>query len=290
MSSPLFEPLCSPTSEQFAQDVARSVSGLEFSDGETVGSHDTVHGTRFRFTKRFCILTYSQTPPDFDPDEIVRILHRACRGCIVARESHLDGGTHYHAFVDYGTPRDWTNPRRWDVLGMHPNVKPVSRTPFNAYAYVGKDKNIVHDCFSDATRPRPARQTGDAQRNRKRAWAEIANASNKDEFFEKCKTLDPRSLITCFGNVSRYADYAFPDIRGQYESPAGIAIDLTGYGRLREYFSNWLRQHGRYIARALFLIFAPGHLGGAIGLTRGGPALGPLSGAPSKSHPRLLTS
>lgn len=203
MSSPLFEPLCSPTSEQFAQDVARSVSGLEFSDGETVGSHDTVHGTRFRFTKRFCILTYSQTPPDFDPDEIVRILHRACRGCIVARESHLDGGTHYHAFVDYGTPRDWTNPRRWDVLGMHPNVKPVSRTPFNAYAYVGKDKNVVHDCFSDATRPRPARQTGDAQRNRKRAWAEIANASNKDEFLRNAR----RWILVLLSHASA----TFPD-------------------------------------------------------------------------------
>lgn len=288
MSSPLF---CSPASEQFAQDDRQSISSfLEFSDGESIRSHDTVPGTRFRFTKRFCILTYSQTPPDFDPSAIVRILHSSCRGCIVARESHMDGGTHYHAFVDYGTPRDWTNSRRWDVLGVHPNVKPVSRTPYNAYAYVGKDKNIIHECFTEANRPRPRGSTSNAGRNRKRAWAEIANAPNKDEFFASCKALDPRSFITCFGNVSRYADYAFPDLRRQYESPTGITIDLSGYGQLREYFSTWLEQRGRWVTpsppparpslrggplASRFICCTRGHLGGATMLRAGVPRSGP---------------
>lgn len=245
MASPLFEPLWSPTPHISDNGDAQSISVLDLDDGESLGSADTNARPRFRFTKRFCILTWSQTPPEFDPQEIVQVLHRHCRGCVVSRESHVDGGTHFHAFVDYGVPRDWTNPRRWDVSGVHPNVRPVSRTPHNAYAYVTKDGAIVHDCFTDDTRPKPGRLPRTAQGDRKRAWAEIADAPDKDQFFAKCKALDPRSLITCFGNVQRYADHAFPDLRRQYEPPTGLTIDLSGYGQLREYFSGWLEQRGR---------------------------------------------
>jgi len=57
--------------------------------------------------------------------------------------------------------------------------------------------------------------------------------------------MDPRALVTAFGNVSRYADWKYPDLRGSYDSPGGIAFDLGGYPELKEYFRTWLNQTGR---------------------------------------------
>ena len=55
----------------------------------------------------------------------------------------------------------------------------------------------------------------------------------KTAFFAKCQEMDPRALVTAFGNVSRYADWKYPDLRGSYDSPEGICVDLGGYPELR---------------------------------------------------------
>ena len=97
----------------------------------------------------------------------------------------------------------------------------------------------------DRNRPSPPRGSSNADGVGKRRWATITNAADKDSFFAACAEMDPRALVTSFGNVSRYANWKYPDLRGSYDSPDGISVDLSGYPELRDYFSSWLSQSGR---------------------------------------------
>lgn len=222
-----------------------------FGDDESLGVADTPRSTpcpagRFRFRHRFCVLTYSQTDRGFDYQGIVDNIH-ADRGlCVVARERHADGGTHYHAFVDYKKVRDWSGAAHWDVRGVHPNCRPIPRTPWRAYAYTIKDGDVVHEDFDDTTRPvQPNSDAGRGGRgSAKRNFAEITSAVDKEDFFAKIQKLDPRALVVSFGNVAKFADWKFPDPRRQYESPAGIAVSVVAPAVVRE-FGGRLGKPGR---------------------------------------------
>lgn len=236
---------------------AQSTEGIfDFDDGETISSswldagevqqrEETPQPGAFRFKGRYCVLTYSQTPATFRPLDIGALLRRDGALFIICREPHRDGGTHFHVFVDYQRVRDLNGARRWDVQGVHPNLLRVRRTPWRAYAYVTKHSDVIQDVFNDRTRPSPPRGSSNADGVGKRRWATITNAADKDSFFAACAEMDPRALVTSFGNVSRYANWKYPDLRGSYDSPDGISVDLSGYPELRDYFSSWLSQSGR---------------------------------------------
>jgi len=238
------------------QDAQEPDDVFDFDDGETLASSpvdageirqrtETPQPGAFRFKGRYCVLTYSQVPPTFNPGDISELLRRDRASFIVCREPHRDGGTHYHVFVDYKRVRDLNGARRWDVQGVHPNLLRVRRTPWRAYAYVTKHQDVVRDTFTDRDRPTPPTRGANADGVGKRRWEAITNAPDKDSFFAKCAEMDPRALVTAFGNVSRYADWKYPDLRGSYDSPGGIAFDLGGYPELKEYFRTWLNQSGR---------------------------------------------
>lgn len=256
MDSPLF---CSiePTEDG---NTTRSPSPdiLDFDDGETIGSRDTDSHTgtgrpserpstppRFRFAGRYLLLTYSQVPPGFDPLDIAKLFRRRGENYVIARESHQDGGTHYHAFVDYGKVRDVRNPRKWDVHSVHPNLRDIRRTPHRAYAYAVKGRSIVAETFDDRTRPTAGRRDGKALSVGKRNWKSITDAATKDQFFETLKELDPRALVTAFGNVQRYSNWTYGEPRQPYTNPNGLAMQLGEYPDLREYLSGFLNQQGR---------------------------------------------
>lgn len=248
-----FTDVTEPSPLQYAQDPD---DVLDFDDGETIASSwldageiqqraETPQPGAFRFKGRYCVLTYSQVPPAFRPLDISELLCRDRAKFIICREPHRDGGTHYHVFVDYRRVRDLTGARRWDVQGVHPNLLRVRRTPWRAYAYVTKHSDVIRDTFDDRDRPKPPARNSHADGVGKRRWETITNAADKDSFFAKCQEMDPRALVTAFGNVSRYADWKYPDLRGSYDSPEGICVDLGGYPELREYFRDWLQQTGR---------------------------------------------
>lgn len=81
--------------------------------------------TKFRFQAHRAFLTYSQC--NVSKSEIKS--HLETRGELkyysIAQEVHQDGGLHIHALVHYIKKIDTTNPRYFDYLEFHPNVKRV---------------------------------------------------------------------------------------------------------------------------------------------------------------------
>lgn len=250
MSSPLF---VSSQASIIPDSISRaqSVDWPTFNDDISIeftpaSSSISTSSARFRFRGRYCLLTYSQVPTGFDPQDIVDHLHRDNLRCIVCRELHQDGGTHYHAFVDYLRVRDFTGAHRWDVQNVHPNVKRIQRTPWKAYDYCRKDNSIVHECFTGLDRPtEPRRPSGQREPCSKRKWTEITNAQSEADFLQKCLELDPRALCVSWNSIKAYTTWRYPNIRREYANPDGLTIDICDYRELREYLHDWLRQRGR---------------------------------------------
>lgn len=64
---------------------------------------------------------------------------------LVAREKHVDGGNHYHAFIITNGKFDIKNPRALDFKEKHPNIqKPINRD--NVVGYVKKDQDFRESC------------------------------------------------------------------------------------------------------------------------------------------------
>ena len=69
----------------------------------------------FRVQTRYVLLTYSQCG-DLDPWVVHDLIVGYPAECIIGREDHADGGTHLHAFVDFGRRGGALDDRR-DLLG-----------------------------------------------------------------------------------------------------------------------------------------------------------------------------
>ena len=179
MSSPLFV--------QDSISRAQSASPFPWSptqDGFTIPSISSVRSVQgspdrvqFRFKRRFCILTYSQVPPDF----LMRGLARA----YIATADCAPYHENCTRMAELTTMLSWTinaceidRQSRWDVAGHHPNITPVSRTPYKALEYVSKDCDITHDCFDESNRPR---RDSDVLK-------EMANASGQRSYLHQTKT------------------------------------------------------------------------------------------------------
>ena len=180
MSSPLFV--------QDSISRAQSASPFPWSptqDGFTIPSISSVRSVQgspdrvqFRFKRRFCILTYSQVPPDFPHERISEGIHRDGGLCTVSRELHKDGGTHYHAFVDYQRVRDWTGQSRWDVAGHHQT----------SHQYHGLHTRLLNTCRKIAT-SRMTALTNQTDRDATLdVLKEMANASGQRSYLHQTKT------------------------------------------------------------------------------------------------------
>ena len=97
---------------------------------------------QFSFNARYVLLTYAQCS---DLDAWAVNDHLAFLGgeCIIGRELHADGGTHLHAFCDFGKKFRSRRGDIFDVDGHHPNVVPSRGNPERGYDYAIKDGNIV---------------------------------------------------------------------------------------------------------------------------------------------------
>ena len=92
----------------------------------------------FDLHAKYALLTYAQSG-DLSAQSVCDHLGTLGAECIVAREAHADGGFHLHAFVDFGRKRRFRDPRKFDVLGVHPNISPSRGTPWDGYDYAIKD-------------------------------------------------------------------------------------------------------------------------------------------------------
>jgi len=186
---------------------------------------------------KFLLLTYSRVPDHLVDSMPMSIVHRSAdRGaeCLVGQEQHADGGTHFHAFIDFGGERYSTrNQHDWDIEGIHPNIEKGGRTPWLIYDYVCKDGNIVG---GGAERPEETTSSKGADK-----WELVLNAATRTEFLLRLREHYPRVLVASFGSVSKYADWAYAPDPVEYLHPENYGFTLEGYPGLLDWVDDNMR-------------------------------------------------
>uniref|UniRef100_A0A8A4XBN3 Replication-associated protein n=1 Tax=Ficedula parva Genomoviridae sp. TaxID=2814952 RepID=A0A8A4XBN3_9VIRU len=170
----------------------------------------------FSFHARYVLLTY----PQCDGLEFERIVDRVSElagQCVIGRERHVDGGLHYHAFIDFGRKFRSRKVDVFDVGGFHPNVSKSRGREAEGWDYATKDGDIVH---AGLDRPVNAVRTGNGPVHIK--WTEITSAPDRDSFWKLVHELDPKTAATSFSQLQKYCDWKFAPIVATYESPGGF--------------------------------------------------------------------
>jgi len=166
----------------------------------------------FDFYAKYGLFTYSQCG-DLDPWEVVAKFTELGAECIIGRESHVDGGTHLHAFVDFNGRRRFRRADFADVSGSHPNISPSRRTPWDGYDYAIKDGDVVAGGLE-----RPRRPGSDVCR-KDEVWSTIISAETRDEFWARCRELAPADLARSFPSLSKFADWQYAEPDYVYDGP-----------------------------------------------------------------------
>lgn len=182
---------------------------------------------------KYVLLTYAQCG-GLDPWEVMEHISGMGAECIIGRELHADEGIHLHCFVDFGREYSTRKTDAFDVAGQHPNIERVGKTPHKAYDYAIKDGDVV---CGGAERPS---ESGGRDRKSHATWTRIANARSRDEFWELCRELDPKSMCTNFSTLQRFADWQYREHIPEYTSPSGISF----YGGGLDGRDDWLSQSG----------------------------------------------
>lgn len=207
---------------------------------------------------RYALLTYAQCGT-LDPFAIVNKLAELGAECIIGRELHEDGGTHLHAFVDFGRKYRSRDTRAFDVEGYHPNISPSKGKPGDGYDYAIKDGDVV---AGGLERPSNTRDRG--RSNLEEAATAIIGAQNKEELFRLCTELAPSKMLWSYPSLRAYANDKFVDERPLYRHPEEVTIDTSAYPELDRWVADNLDgfRMGRR-GRSLVLI-GPSRLGKTI--------------------------
>lgn len=194
----------------------------------------------FKFFGKHVLLTYAQCGT-LDALAVERLVGSTGGKCIIGKELHVDGGIHLHCFVQWESEFTTTDKRQFDVGGCHPNFRKMYRTPKKGYAYAIKDGEIVGGTLEaiDVIGDESELSGRDSDSRRKSPWFEIILAESRDEFFESCARLDPRSLCVGFMGLSKYADWKYRVDRSPYSTPGGISIEASTVPAL----CNWVREN-----------------------------------------------
>lgn len=182
---------------------------------------------------KYLLLTYSQCD-GLDEWSVSDMLSELGAECIIARENHVDGGTHLHAFVDFNRKFRSRNVRVFDVGGFHPNISPSRGTPEKGYDYAIKDGDVV---AGGLARPAPR---GGMHVGAHRVSAVAHLCEDRQEFLELYDEMERGDLIGKFSNISAYADWRFRLEVEEYATPKGFEF-LSGELDGRD---DWVRQSG----------------------------------------------
>jgi len=171
---------------------------------------------------KYLLLTYAQAGENFNYEAIVDLCVELRAECIIGRELHSTGGTHYHAFLEFESPFSTRNARRFDIDGRHPNVAQVGHTPWVAYDYAIKDGDIV---AGGAARPGEGGVQHDRRRDDNGDWGWILSAESRDEYFVRLRERAPRALACNFPSLCKYADWRWKHTAAKYSSPQGLQFE-----------------------------------------------------------------
>jgi len=185
----------------------------------------------FNFQARYALLTYSQCG-ELDAFRVMDVISGLAGECIIGREHHEDGGLHLHVFCDFGRKLRSGKADVFDVDGVHPNISKSYGTPEKGYDYAIKDGDVV---CGGLGRPSGTRDVPTSTQ-----WAEIAAAPTRDEFWELCRRLAPKALLTSFPSLRAYAEWNYRPVLAEYESPPGA----TFVGGQSDGRDDWVLQSG----------------------------------------------
>lgn len=195
----------------------------------------------FRLQAKSFILTYSQVANE---DAFVRTPSSHFDHCTsllgtldvyrLGRELHQDGGTHFHAYVSPSAKCSTRNARLFDYAGYHPNIRPVRKTPWTSWDYVGKGDDVIYE--------HGARPGGDraSDSGRDGVWALAVAATDKEEFLRILREKAPREYVLYNAAIERYVEKHFAPQPPSYESPEFRTEYVVPIDRLNQ----WLLQSG----------------------------------------------
>lgn len=176
----------------------------------------------FVINARYILLTYAQSA-GLDEWSVSNHLSTLGAECIIGREDHADGGTHLHAFVDFGKKFRSRRADIFDVDGCHPNVVPSRGSPQRGYDYAIKDGCVVAGGLA-----RPS-ESGTVSHGDK--WSQIVSAESESEFWDLVERLDPKALASNFGNLKKFCDWRYAASPEIYTHPSGISFE---YGDIHD--------------------------------------------------------
>jgi len=182
----------------------------------------------FRFAARYGLLTYSQSP-GLDPFRVVELLSDLGAECIVGRELHEDGGTHYHAFFMFSSEFRTRNPRVFDIDSYHPNILRGRRTPEQMYDYATKDGDIVAGGL-ERPQGRPSTSTDSDT-----FWGNVFSAETREETLRVARDTNVSLFGRYFFQVRAIAESKAVQNPLDYISDPELVWELGHYPEL----SNW---------------------------------------------------
>lgn len=177
----------------------------------------------FTLQARYALLTYAQCGA-LDPSEVGSMLDGLQAEYIIGRESHADGGTHLHCFVDFGRRFRSRRTDIFDVGGHHPNISASRGKPEEGYDYAIKDGCIVGGTL---IRPEP---TGKAKHGID--WSILLQAKDRDEFLSLAQSHAPGLFWRSFNSLYAAATWYYRVPEEPYVSPSHFQWSLDEYPEL----------------------------------------------------------
>lgn len=171
----------------------------------------------FQFSSRYVLLTYAQSGTLSEWSVLDHISSLGAE-CIIAREDHADGGTHLHVFCDFGRKKQSRRADFFDVEGVHPNISASRGRAGEGWDYATKDGDVVAGGL--------ARPGGSGLPATPDKWRSIVSAESREEFFDLLRVLDPKTLVTRWSELNRYADAAYAKRHEPYVGPVGLEFEL----------------------------------------------------------------
>ena len=184
----------------------------------------------YEVNARYVLFTYAQCG-DLDPFEVSDHFTSLEAECIIGRESHEDGGTHLHVFVDFGRKFRTRRVDLFDVGGFHPNISASRGKPEEGYDYAIKEGDVV---AGGLERPTP---TGD--RGSGIDWSILLSAGDRDECLRLARIHAPSLYWRSFNSLYAAATWYYTTPPEPYRHPEDFQFTLDEYPELDE----WKQEH-----------------------------------------------
>lgn len=147
----------------------------------------------------------------------------------LARESHQDGGCHFHVYVAFHAPVRIQSQSRLDFGGHHPNIQTVRAGHRRTWDYAGKADDIIAE-FGE---PPPVPESASGKEHD--IWAAAVSAETEAEFYQTLRDGAPKYFVTYHRAIEYFAQKYFATRPEPYRSPA--FVDLS-----RQRLEQWTNQ------------------------------------------------